>query len=251
MSHFRICPSGTIMPFGGTNAPPGWLFCDGSSRSRLLFKKLFDAIGTNWGPGDNADSFNLPDLRGLFFRGLDINASGFANRDPNRDSRTALQGGVVGNRVGSYQGHGMASHKHSATGSSNEITTSHGHSLTYETPSDGAHTHSASATGHAGEHKHAVTFPFWADLSRGNGGDNQNQWEGARNYERTSTGHEHKHDVTWAYDGGTSHIHYLPNADVSHQHEDNSSTSGVVQNASTSDLDIYPSNAYVNFIIKI
>lgn len=54
--------------FASTNAPSGWLKCNGDAVSRTTYSALFAVIGTIWGAGDNATTFNLPDLRGEFVR---------------------------------------------------------------------------------------------------------------------------------------------------------------------------------------
>ena len=59
---------GFAKPFGGMVVPPGYLYCDGSEVSRQAYDKLFAAIGTTWGEGDGENTFNLPDLRGIFIR---------------------------------------------------------------------------------------------------------------------------------------------------------------------------------------
>ena len=59
---------GFVKPFGGMVVPPGYLYCDGSEVSRQAYDKLFAAIGTTWGEGDGENTFNLPDLRGIFIR---------------------------------------------------------------------------------------------------------------------------------------------------------------------------------------
>lgn len=56
-------PIGSIIPFGGTEAPTGWLICDGSMLNRTTYKELFAAIGTNFGT-DGPGNFYIPDLRG-------------------------------------------------------------------------------------------------------------------------------------------------------------------------------------------
>lgn len=58
-----ILPPGIIAPYGGDSAPEGWLLCDGSDVSRATYARLFDAIGENYGDGDNSTTFTLPDLR--------------------------------------------------------------------------------------------------------------------------------------------------------------------------------------------
>jgi microcystin-dependent protein len=55
--------------YAGTTPPAGWLLCDGASVSRTTYANLFAAIGTTY--GGTGTVFNLPDLRGVFLRGLD------------------------------------------------------------------------------------------------------------------------------------------------------------------------------------
>lgn len=62
---------GQITHFACTNAPAGWLKCNGAAVSRTAYKELFDRIGTTWGEGDGVTTFNLPDARGEFLRGWD------------------------------------------------------------------------------------------------------------------------------------------------------------------------------------
>jgi microcystin-dependent protein len=95
-----ILPSGQITEFAASIVPSGWLLCDGSPVSRTVYTALFAAIGTAYGSGDNATTFNVPDLRGQFLRGVD----GSAGVDPNKTTRVALKpGGNIGNNVGSQQ----------------------------------------------------------------------------------------------------------------------------------------------------
>lgn len=97
------------MAFTVSNAPNGWLVCDGTSylRSGTYFN-LFDAIGTAYGAADGL-YFNVPDLCGLFLWGW---ANGSSN-DPDRSSRCALTfGGNTGDSIGSYQADVYESHTH-------------------------------------------------------------------------------------------------------------------------------------------
>ena len=50
--------------YAGTNAPNGWLKCDGSAVSRTTYAKLFQVIGTTYGTGDGSSTFNLPNFNG-------------------------------------------------------------------------------------------------------------------------------------------------------------------------------------------
>jgi microcystin-dependent protein len=77
-------------------APSGWLACNGAAISRSTYSALFTAIGTTFGTGDGSTTFNIPDVRGYFVRGVD-NARGV-------DS---------GRTFGSNQGFAMQQHRHS------------------------------------------------------------------------------------------------------------------------------------------
>lgn len=62
---------GTIAYFGMSTAPDGWIKANGAAISRTTYADLFAAVGTTFGSGDGSTTFNLPDLRGEFVRGLD------------------------------------------------------------------------------------------------------------------------------------------------------------------------------------
>ena len=104
-----LVPPGTVVAYAGATAPPGWLLCDGSPVSRTQYSALFAAIGTAHGFGDETTTFNLPDYRGRFLRGVD----GSAGRDPDNSLRTAMNpGGNITNTVGSVQGDEFKAHTH-------------------------------------------------------------------------------------------------------------------------------------------
>jgi microcystin-dependent protein len=72
-------PSGAIMAFAMNTAPSGWRECNGASISTGgINAALFAAISYTY--GGSGGSFNLPDLRGYFVRGVD-NTRGI---DPSR-----------------------------------------------------------------------------------------------------------------------------------------------------------------------
>lgn len=66
-----IIPPGTILPYAGSTAPAGWVFCNGDEVSRTsdTYKALFASIGTAYGVGNNSTTFNLPNTQGYFLRG--------------------------------------------------------------------------------------------------------------------------------------------------------------------------------------
>lgn len=66
-----------LMPYIGDIKPSvrsanhgNWFLCDGQEVSRTTYATLFSIIGTNFGDGDGSTTFNLPDYRGKFLRGL-------------------------------------------------------------------------------------------------------------------------------------------------------------------------------------
>lgn len=86
---------GTVQYFARQTAPEGWLKADGSAASRAQYANLFDAVGTIFGAGDGITTFNLPDLRGEFIRGVDDGRGVDASRS-----------------LGSWQKDQLASHQH-------------------------------------------------------------------------------------------------------------------------------------------
>lgn len=57
-------PTGTIIPYGGSSAPSGYLLCDGTAYDRATYAELFAIIGISYGNGNGSSTFNVPDLRG-------------------------------------------------------------------------------------------------------------------------------------------------------------------------------------------
>lgn len=62
---------GAVALFPFSSAPAGWLKANGAAVSRATYGALFLAIGTTFGAGDGATTFNLPDDRGEFWRCAD------------------------------------------------------------------------------------------------------------------------------------------------------------------------------------
>ncbi len=114
-----VMPVGTMLPYAGSTAPEGWLLCDGSAVSRITYSDLFKAIGTAWGNGNGSSTFNIPDARGKFPRGVDDSPTqGTSNTDPDRATRTATNsGGNTGNKVGTLQSDALKVHNHGFTSS--------------------------------------------------------------------------------------------------------------------------------------
>jgi microcystin-dependent protein len=67
----QAMPAGTVLPYAGTAAPPGFLLCDGTPVAKAQYAALYAVLGTRFGDGGNPAGplFSLPDLRGSFVRG--------------------------------------------------------------------------------------------------------------------------------------------------------------------------------------
>lgn len=70
-----VIPVGAIMCFPTLAVPLGWFGCDGAEKEIALYGELFDLLQYNYGHGSGTN-FKLPDLRGLFVRGIQTGAGG-------------------------------------------------------------------------------------------------------------------------------------------------------------------------------
>lgn len=129
-------PIGTILPYAGVTPPNGYLFCDGSEKSRSSYPELFEIIGYSFGDSGTLTgiaTFRLPDLRGKFALGR----SGMDNADSIQtsgglvDSNTQLMSGstdatasVLGNSAGAEEKKlvtaNLPTHKHYLQDTSDE-----------------------------------------------------------------------------------------------------------------------------------
>lgn len=155
-------PLGSIQPYALDTAPTGWLLCHGQAVSRTTYADLFAAVGTRFGEGDGSTTFNVPDFRGRFLRGLDDGAG----NDPDASGRTAMNtGGATGDNIGSIQGD---STKRPNTNFTTNTTGNHTHAggkyiqtgqLTGTTQytNDNAYVQRDTNHGTAGNHSHSIT----------------------------------------------------------------------------------------------
>jgi microcystin-dependent protein len=152
---------GTVITSFASSAPTGYLACDGSAVSRTTYADLYAAIGDSCGEGDGSTTFNLPDLRGRFLRGVD---DGEGN-DPNAGSRTAMAtGGNTGDNVGSIQSDEFGSHYH-REGGANQGVLSSGHNF-YGTEAAGLGTKTRSDGGAASTSIATLTQTVGGDETR-------------------------------------------------------------------------------------
>ena len=79
-SPMTVVPAGAMLPYAGSTAPTDWLLCYGQAVSRTTYSTLFGVISTTYGVGDGSTTFNLPDMRGRGFIGLDNLGGSAASR---------------------------------------------------------------------------------------------------------------------------------------------------------------------------
>lgn len=110
-------PIGTIVPFSGGSysslSRAGWLLCNGQQLDpkNSRYQTLFDVIGTTYGGSGNL-TFNLPDLQGLFVRGVD-DGSG---HDPDVKQRvSSATQAVASDTLGSVQPYATQAPKNAFT----------------------------------------------------------------------------------------------------------------------------------------
>lgn len=98
---------GSIATFATPEPPDGWLLCDGQEVSRLTYALLFAKIGMTFGEGDGEETFNLPDLRGVFVRGWDKERAFGSHQEDQMQGHTHRDGGHSHNgSTGSAGSHG-------------------------------------------------------------------------------------------------------------------------------------------------
>ena len=64
-------PTGSVFAMAVVSVPTGYLECNGAAVSRTTYSALFAIIGTTYGSGNGSSTFNVPELRGEFIRGVD------------------------------------------------------------------------------------------------------------------------------------------------------------------------------------
>lgn len=156
-----IAPPGTIAAYMGKTAPKGWLLCDGKTKlDDPKYKDLKDTIGMD----------TVPDLRGVFLRGLDTEGIKVASEK--------------GRELGKEQPSAFERHNHDGM-----------------TGSNGAHTHNNDAAKDGGLLKHAR----YADRRGTPTGTDGNGWDRGelditQNFKIASAG-AHPHSIPYAGSG--------------------------------------------------
>lgn len=143
-------PAGSIMAFGGTSAPTGWLFCDGMSYAVNTYPDLAAALNGRYGgsatPGQN---FNVPDLSDRFPRGGATTGAGVT---------------TTGNDSVTIAAENLPNHVHSTGTLAVANHTDHVHTLTGTgsgaSAANAAHTHPVQAVAGSGGLVNATVARF-------------------------------------------------------------------------------------------
>ena len=131
-------PAGVIMAYGGTTAPTGWKFCDGTSYPTSELNDLYNAIGYRYG-GSGAN-FNVPDLRDRVPRGAATTGAAVTTTSTDAVTIAANNLPTHTHAVGTLAVGNHADHTHGFSGSAAANTNAdHYHGTT-------AHSHSASVS---------------------------------------------------------------------------------------------------------
>ena len=117
-SPINIWPIGMIIPFSGNAETAaelngqGWFLCNGVKLKRNQYPRLFDILGHSCGGG--GDEFNVPDMRGAFLRGVDVEyGQEGTERDPGARWRMKHNSfAEIGNKVLSRQNDEIRKHQH-------------------------------------------------------------------------------------------------------------------------------------------
>jgi hypothetical protein len=78
---YSDCPIGTIVPYGGSTIPNGFLLCDGSEVLKTSYSELYSIIGDSFGTASDNTKFVLPDLRESVPVGSGTRGSGVSAHD--------------------------------------------------------------------------------------------------------------------------------------------------------------------------
>ena len=97
-----LSPVGSVIAYMGTNAPSGWLLCNGAAYDTVKYSELHTLIGGTYGS-------NTPNLAGLFIMGAGINTGAGGNAGTFNNLSVAGRSSVT---LTNYE---LPSHSHNLT----------------------------------------------------------------------------------------------------------------------------------------
>ncbi|MFC3873804.1 phage tail protein [Neisseria musculi] len=147
----QAAPAGTVAYFAGHTPPAGWLKANGAQVSRTVYAALFAAISTTYGAGNGSTTFTLPDLRGVFPRGVDDgrgidSGRGLGTYQPHRLAEhrhaTGWRHGTTGNEFALIRSEWAGLHNVTADAASNNVAVNYGHQENYTHAAGSSYAHS-------------------------------------------------------------------------------------------------------------
>jgi len=148
-------PTATIVPWSSSSVPTGFLECNGAAVSRSTYSALFAIVGTTYGAGDGASTFNLPDLQDNVAMGKSGTKALASTGGANTVTSTGNVGGSTANATLSTAQ--LASHSHTypavAAGQFGSGGAAGSSSHNFSNPATG---NTGSGTGHS--HNMSATF---------------------------------------------------------------------------------------------
>ena len=149
-------PTATIVPWSSSSVPTGFLECNGAAVSRSTYSALFAIVGTTYGAGDGASTFNLPDLQDNVAMGKSGTKALASTGGANTVAASGTVGGSTANATLSTAQ--LASHSHnsgiSSPGSTNKQLVNPDNQFPIGSPATTGNT--GSGTGHS--HNMSATF---------------------------------------------------------------------------------------------
>lgn len=223
-------PTGAIVNHAGTTAPAGWLLCEGQPVSRTTYADLFNVISTTFGIGDGSLTFNVPDFRGAFARGV---STTYARGAMPADA-TKRPSGMT---ITAHSSHKHTDNSVSANHSHSNNTSSHSHQDSmYDS---GTHAHTGVYEPYQASNLNAGIYGNFGTASTNTQTAPETVTSGVAFSNHTHTSNSVTHSHTSQTSSGTNHRHQLASA---HAHSHGFDYGG--------DLESRPPNVYMKFIIK-
>jgi microcystin-dependent protein len=164
-------PPGTVLPYGGSDAPDGYLLCIGQELSPTDYPDLFNVIGYSFGQNTENNNFFVPNLQGRVPVGFKAD-----------DQTFGTVGSEGGERTHTLTKEEMYMHDHM-------YNATHSHTFTGK-----AHSHSIGSS-YAGTSNYFLTSPSSWEVDGGDnvsgGGDNYPKQNDGASINSTTTYHSH------------------------------------------------------------
>lgn len=135
-------PIGTILPFGGTNIPAGFLLCNGAEVLKTDYAELYAVIGDAFGTASVNTKFVLPDLREATTKGV-----GLTSKSNNHyDEDGLVLGEFIEDRIKAHA-HGIPVDQNSGSSTSTHAVTANANIAILQTQTVGDNTTEVKAVG--------------------------------------------------------------------------------------------------------